>query len=233
MLLGTALAVVTVAVAVLAATRGLPGAGGESAAGAPPASASAGTGATGGAPDEPGGPGTAPPSAAATPAPSPSPSDPEGLPPGYRTYHAPEGFSVALPGGWERLHTSRTPGPAYRVTFGAGGDPRTLAVTYSERVGTDAVAVWRDTVEPGLQRSGGYRRIGGIRAVTYQGREAADMEWYAVAGGDRVRTFGRGFLLGGGRGFSLRWTTPAAGWEEPGGREALGVLLRTFRPGPG
>ncbi|TQL18609.1 protein kinase-like protein [Streptomyces sp. SLBN-134] len=233
MLLGTALAVVTVAVAVLAATRGMPGAGGESAAGAPPASASAGTGATGGAPDEPGGPGTAPPSAAATPAPSPSPSDPEGLPPGYRTYHAPEGFSVALPEGWERLDTSRTPGPAYRVTFGAGGDPRTLAVTYSERVGTDAVAVWRDTVEPGLQRSGGYRRIGGIRAVTYQGHEAADMEWYAVAGGDRVRTFGRGFLLGGGRGFSLRWTTPAAGWEEPGGREALGVLLRTFRPGPG
>ncbi|OSP25285.1 hypothetical protein B7767_42585, partial [Streptomyces sp. 13-12-16] len=86
-------------------------------------------------------------------------------------------------------------------------------------------------VEPRLERSGdGYERIGGIRATTYQGREAADMEWYAAAGDARVRTFGRGFLLGGGRGFSLRWTTPAAGWEEPASRVALRTFLRTFRP---
>ncbi|OSP25286.1 hypothetical protein B7767_42590, partial [Streptomyces sp. 13-12-16] len=92
-----------------------------------PASAPAGP------PDEPGAP--------STPAPSPSPSDGAGgLPPGYRTHHAPEGFSVALPEGWERLDTSRGSGPAYRVVFGADGDPRTLAVTYSERVGSDAVA---------------------------------------------------------------------------------------------
>ncbi|MFF6814413.1 serine/threonine protein kinase [Streptomyces sp. NPDC012403] len=217
-LLGTALAVVTVAVAALAATRGLPGAGSDSAAGArPSASAPAGS------PDEPGDP--------SAPAPSPSPSDvADGLPPGYRTYRAPEGFSVALPEGWERLDTSRASDLAYRVTFGAGGDPRTLAVTYSTRVGTDAVAVWRDDVEPRLERSGdGYERIGGIRATAYQGREAADMEWYAAADGARVRTFGRGFLLGGGRGFSLRWTTPAAAWEDPASREALRTFLRTFR----
>lgn len=98
-------------------------------------------------------------------------------------------------------------------------------------MGSDAVAVWRDDVEPRLERSGdGYERIGGIRATTYQGREAADMEWYAAADGTRVRTFGRGFLLGGGRGFSLRWTTPAAAWEEPTAREALRTFLGTFRP---
>ncbi|MFC8392983.1 serine/threonine-protein kinase [Streptomyces sp. NPDC057238] len=219
-LLGTALAVVTVAVAVLAAARGLPGAGAGSAADAPPPSASA----PAGPPDGPGDP--------SAPTPSLSPSDGAGgLPPGYRAYHAPEGFSVALPEGWERLDTSRGSDRGYRVTFGADGDPRTLAVTYSERVGSDAVAVWRDDVEPRLERSGDdYKRIGGIRATTYQGREAADLEWYAEAGGARVRTFGRGFLLGGGRGFSLRWTTPAAGWEEPASREALRTFLRTFRP---
>ncbi|CAL9646154.1 serine/threonine-protein kinase [Streptomyces sp. Tu 3180] len=216
--LGTALAVVTVAVAVLAAARGLPGAGSAAPAPtAPPASASA-----------PGDRGASRPPAPSAPAPSsPGAAD---LPPGYRTYRAPEGFSVALPEGWERQDTSRAADLAYRVTFGADGDPRTLAVTYSERVGSDAVAVWRDDVEPRLERSGGYERIGSIRARTYQGREAADMEWYAEAGGSRVRTFGRGLLLGGGRGFSLRWTTPAAGWEEPASREALRTVLRTFRP---
>ncbi|MFD7704682.1 serine/threonine-protein kinase [Streptomyces caelestis] len=227
-LLGTALAVATVAVAVLAATRGLPGGDAGSAAGAPPASASGPAGP--GAPDGPGDRDTPTP-----PSLSPSPSDGAGgLPPGYRTHHAPEGFSVALPEGWERLDTSRGAGRGYRVTFGADGDPRTLAVTCSTRVGPDAVAVWRDDVEPRLERSGdGYERVGGIRATTYQGREAADMEWYAAAGGTRVRTFGRGFLLGGGRGFSLRWTTPAAGWEEPASREALRTFLRTFRPAAG
>jgi hypothetical protein len=226
--LGTTLAFVTVAVAVLAATQGLPGT--DSAADAPatpPASASAPGGPA--APGSPGDRGTSPPSA--DPTPGPSPSGTAGLPPGHRTYRAPEGFSVALPEGWERLDTSRAAGLAYRVTFGADGDARTLAVTYSERVGQDAVAVWRDDVEPRLERSGDYERIGGIRATTYQGREAADMEWYAADDGGRVRTFGRGFLLGGGRGFSLRWSTPAADWEDPASREALRTVLRTFRPG--
>jgi hypothetical protein len=119
---------------------------------------------------------------------------------------------------------------AYRVVFGADGDPRTLAVTYSERVGPDPVAVWREDVEPQLEQAGGYRRIGPISATTYQGRRAADMQWLATAGGDRVRTFGRGFLVGGGRGYSLRFTTPAADWSDADNRRALEVFLRTFRP---
>ncbi len=224
--LGAVPAAAGVAALVLAATRGLSGTATGTSSGPPPASASGPTGS--GPPDsgrdepEPGGRGAAP-------APT-GPPGPAGLPPGYRTLHAPEGFSVALPAGWQRLDTSGVSGLAYRVTFGADDDPRRLAVTYSERVGTDAVAVWRDDVEPLLRRAGGYRRIGGIRATTYRGREAADMEWFTAADGTRVRTFGRGFLLGGGRGFSLRWTTPADGWAEPGSREALRTFLRTFRP---
>ncbi|MEV8593670.1 serine/threonine-protein kinase [Streptomyces sp. NPDC052012] len=232
MVLGTTLAVVTVAVAVLAATQGLPGGdSGADAANTPPASASApgGPAASGGA-GEPGKPGdgatTPPPSAT----PTPSPSGTGGLPSGYELYRAPEGFSVALPEGWQRLDTDRVSDLAYRVTFGSEKDPRTLAVTYSERVGADPVAVWRDDVEPGLERSDGYDRIGEIRATTYQGREAADMEWTAEDDGTKVRTFGRGFLLGGGRGFSLRWTTPADDWDDTTSKEALRTFLRTFRP---
>ncbi|KOG35195.1 serine/threonine protein kinase [Streptomyces resistomycificus] len=238
---GTALSVVTVAVAVLAVTRQLPGTS-TSASDAPPSpSPSASTVAPGGGTDRQ----TSPPPAASPtptePATSPAPTPPktspsatatptgDGLPAGYRVFHSPEGFSVALPEGWKALRTTRMSDLAYRVILGAKDDPRTLAVTYSARVGPDPVAVWRDDVEPGLRTSGDYRRIGEIRATTYQGREAADMEWLADVGGTRVRTFGRGFLIGEGRSFSLRWTTPAADWNDSANREALDTFLKTFR----
>ncbi|MFF3501433.1 serine/threonine protein kinase [Streptomyces sp. NPDC003247] len=239
---GTALAVVTVAVAALAATGRLP-VGGEATAGgaqAPPSTSPAPSGGddvgdrapTTAAPEptaSASASASAPPSPTASPTPS-APASTGAVPAGYRLYRAPEGFSVALPDGWERLDTSRTADASYRVTFGAAGDPRTLAVTYSERVGPDPVAVWRDTVEPGLRRADGFRRVGTIEATTYHGYAAADMEWLVDVDGTPVRTFGRGFLLGGHRGFSLRWTTPAADWEQTGNRRALDTFLRTFRP---
>ncbi|GAB2789433.1 hypothetical protein GCM10027073_22000 [Streptomyces chlorus] len=237
--LGTTLAVVTVAVAVLtAAPRGLPGTDSGSAAdtpSAPPTSAAA----PASPPDVPRAPGASgDPDDRDEPAPTPAPTTPApsgsgDLPPGYGLLRAPEGFSVALPENFERLDTSRVSDLAYRVTFGTDGGTRTLAVTYSERVGTDPVAVWRDEVEPPLERTAGYERIGAIRATTYQGREAADMEWLSADDGTRVHTFGRGFLLGGGRGFSLRWTTPAADWADPANQEALRTFLRTFWPSSG
>ncbi|MEV8123668.1 serine/threonine-protein kinase [Streptomyces sp. NPDC085944] len=229
---GIALALVTVAVTVLAVTGRLPGTGdGATGAGQRPSSPTTGAGQrpsapaappTGSAPSSP----TGPPGASAS-------SSPPGPPPpaGFRRYDAPEGFSVALPEGWRRLDTARVPDGAYRVVFGASGDPRTLAVTYSRRAGDDPVAVWRDDVEPGLARSGDYRRIGDISATTYRGREAADMEWLARDDGARVRTFGRGFLLGGGRSFSLRWTTPAGDWGDTENERALAAVLGTFREG--
>ncbi|QOV44984.1 serine/threonine-protein kinase [Streptomyces chromofuscus] len=241
---GTSLAVVTVAVAVLAVTRELPGTSTSASGAAPRPSASAATpdpdrpptAAPTPPPPAPSSPGGPPAGAApATPADpttsaAPSPSVPA-LPESFRTFRSAEGFSVALPADWEPLSTRRASDQAYRVVLGAPGDPRTLAVTYSERVGSDPVTVWRDTVEPGLkQATDGYRRLGDIRATTFRGRAAADMEWVADVDGSQVRTLGRGFLIGGGRGYSLRWTTPAAEWDVPANREALDVFLRTFRP---
>ncbi|MGW5771522.1 serine/threonine protein kinase [Streptomyces longwoodensis] len=245
MAVGTVLAVVTVAVAALAVTRQLPGTAdrasgggpGRASASSPPAPTPSPSASSPSAPD----PSGSAPSATATPAtpssgpsastgPAPAPSG-GALPAGFTLYRAPEGFSVALPDGWRRLDTARQNGLAYRVTFGAPDDPRTLAVTYSERVGPDPVAVWREDVEPGLRQLAGFRRLGEIRATTYQGYRAADMEWLTDVGGTRVRTFGRGFLLGGNRGFSLRWTTPAGDWDRPGNERALAIVLRTFRPG--
>ncbi|MFI9151721.1 protein kinase [Streptomyces sp. NPDC053367] len=221
---GAALAVVTVTVAVLAATGAFSGpdtaasdrraAPRTSVPAAPPPAAPA-------TPPKP----TPTPTRTAAPAPT---STGAGLPDGFRTYSSPEGFSVALPDGWRPLSTNRVDDLAYRVVLGASGDPRTLTVTYSERVGPDPVAVWRG-VEQDLRRAGGFRRVGAITARTYRGREAADMQWLSEAGGTRLRTLGRGFLLGDGRGFSLRWTTPAADWADAGNRAALATFLRTFR----
>ncbi|MGI5441366.1 protein kinase domain-containing protein [Streptomyces shenzhenensis] len=219
---GTALAVVTVSGAVLYATRDLPGT--EPSAAVPPPRTSAAPTPTGSSP-----------AAAPTPAPTASataPAAPGGnvLPNGYRGHTAPEGFTVALPDGWKRLRTARGGDHSYRVTYGPGGsDPRTLSVTYSERLGPDPVAVWRDDVQPGLERLGGFHRIGTVRATRYQGYEAADMEWLSGTGSDRVRTFGRGFLLGGHRGYSLRFTAPAGAWDSADSRSALDTFLRTFR----
>ncbi|MFF7731617.1 protein kinase [Streptomyces sp. NPDC007984] len=245
MVAGTALAVVTVAVAVLAATQGLPGTDSGSGSDAaespvrPPVSAATPGGGTGGdspapsgSPSRPESPSPSPTPSTASPTPTPTPSAPAAtaLPPGFQRYRAAEGFSVALPEGFERLETERD-GEAYRVTFGAKEDDRTLAVTYSEQAGPDPVAVWRDDVEPNLKRTDGYDRIGAIRATTYQGRKAADMEWTADVDGTRVHTLGRGFLLGEGRSFSLRWTTPDAEWEDAANQEALRTFFTTFRPG--
>lgn len=236
---GTALAVVTVAVAALAVTHQLPGTE-ETAGGDAQARPSASAATPGEDADErdpaapapaPTAPSSPPPSPSTSPSSSPSaPATADALPEGYRVYRSPEGFSVALPKGWKPLETARDD-RAYRVTFGAPGDPRTLAVTYSEKAGPDPVAVWREDVEPGLKKTEGFRRLGDIKAVTYQGYKAADMEWLMDVDGAQVRTFGRGLLLGGHRSFSLRWTTPAADWDKKADREALDTFLRTFRPG--
>ncbi|MET7684964.1 serine/threonine-protein kinase [Streptomyces sp. NPDC005423] len=249
---GTALAVGTVTVAVLAATHRLPGTE-SSAAPVPGPATTASASATAGAPGDrvdghASGPAATPsptsksstapsasasassPSAAASAAASPGPSaSASALPAGFRVFTAPEGFSVALPRGWQPIGTTRRSGQAYRVEFGASGDPRTLAVTYSTQAGPDPVAVWRDDVLPNLSRTVGFRQIGAIRATTYQHDKAADLEWFSGTGSRRLRTFGRGFLIGGGRSFSLRWTTPAAEWNSTADRQALGTFLNTFR----
>ncbi|MFI2205714.1 serine/threonine-protein kinase [Streptomyces sp. NPDC020192] len=226
----SALAVVAVAVTALAVTHQLPGTATAHAPTHPTTSETSGTPAT---PTTSTGP-AAPPSASATASPPPSPKPtasataPAALPAGYHRYSAPEGFSVALPDGWKRLVTTRVT-DAYRITFGAGGSSPTLAVTYSEHVGPDPVAVWQDDVEPDLERLPGYQNVTAAHATTYQGHRAADLEWLSGTGDTRVHTFGRGFLIGGGRSFSLRFTTPAATWDDAANRLALKTFLATFR----
>ncbi|MFF4350158.1 serine/threonine protein kinase [Streptomyces sp. NPDC001530] len=224
-LLGGALAVTVVCFAVLTAAGGLPD-GDTSASGAAPSPTASGSRTA-----DPTDPATLPQrTPSASPTPSPSSTSGAKEPSGFYRYQAPQGFSVDLPKGWKPLRTKGSTDLSYRVTFGASGDPRTLAVTYSTRLGPDPVAVW-SALEPSLRAgSVGYERVGDIRAVDYRGYEGADMEWYSVSDGVRERTFGRGFLIGDQRGFSLRWTTPADDWDASANRRALDVFLKSFQP---
>lgn len=222
-LLGGALAVTVVCFAVLTLAGGIPG-GDTSASGSAPSPTASGT--------LPTAAGTLPrPTATMSPTPSPPITIGEKAPAGFHRYQAPQGFSIDLPQGWKPLRTKGSTDVSYRITFGASGDPRTLAVTYSTRLGPDPVAVW-SALEPSLRgESSGYQRVGDIRAVDYRGLKGADMEWFSVSQGVRERTFGRGFLLSDHRGFSLRWTTPADDWNASANRRALDVFLQSFQPG--
>ncbi|MET7881625.1 protein kinase [Streptomyces avermitilis] len=237
-LLGAAAVVVASSVAVYAATDNGATDGGTSATGAAPqpspsADPSAdpsdgGTGRTTAPERTPSA--SAPTTASATRSPSPSPSrttaDPAA---GFQRYDAPEGFSVDLPKGWKRLRTVKGGDVSYRVTFGGDDDPRTLAITYSERLGTDPVSIW-ETLDLSLRQTvAGYERIGDIKTVDYHGREGADMEWLSEVDGVRERTFGRGYLIAAHTGFSLRWTAPADDWNTDANQQALDTVLRTFR----
>jgi hypothetical protein len=222
---GGALAVTLVCFAALTAAGGLSDRG-TSASGAVPSRAASSSGGPSASPIDRSAPPQRTPSASASP--SPSPPLGEDPPSGFYHYNAPQGFSVDLPQGWKPLRTKASADLSYRVTFGAGGDPRTLAVTYSTQLGSDPVEVWR-AVDASLRSDSGYERVGDIRAVSYRGREGADMEWFSVSGGVRQRTFGRGFLIGGHKGFSLRYTTPADDWNTAGNRRALDVFLKSFQ----
>ncbi|WP_322741000.1 serine/threonine-protein kinase [Streptomyces hygroscopicus] len=229
-LVGAGLAVAASAVAVLVAAL-RPDGGGASATGSEPSRSGAPSTSTSTSGNGVGGP-PSPPATSRTAAPSPSassraPQEPTVL---FQRYVAPEGFSVDLPQGWTRVRTEKAAEGTYRVTFGASGDPRSLTVTYSVHLGTDPVAVWQ-ALEPSLRQTyTGYQRVGDIRAVTYQGYPGADMVWLSTVDGVRVRTFGRGFLVGDDRGCSLRWTTPAADAQSTANKQALDVFLGTFRP---
>ncbi|WP_405922764.1 serine/threonine protein kinase [Streptomyces sp. NBC_00035] len=234
-LVGGALVVTVVCFAVLTAAGGLPDGDTSASGSAPSPTASGSPPAASGSPSAtptdtataPERPPAAPTSASASPSPTVE-ATPTST---FSTYNAPEGFSIDLPEGWKPLRTNGTSAdPSYRVTFGASGDPRTLAVTYSTRLGPDPVEIWA-ALEPSLRsESTDYDRVGDIRAVDYHGFKGADMEWISVSDGVRERTLGRGFLIGDSRGFSLRWTTPADDWDDSANQEALDVFFQSFQP---
>ncbi|QKV94457.1 serine/threonine protein kinase [Streptomyces sp. NA02950] len=245
--LAAGLALVSVvSVVALASTGTLTG--GDNRASGPTRSASPPNGAPPSLPREPTPPKTSPPSpsppsgpsdpsAPAAPSAPATPSDPPGKgggggggdePAGFVRYTAEaEGFSIDLPKGWKRVES----GSRFHVKFASPDedDNRDLVVTFGkDSEDEDPVEVWKSLV-PSLEKfSPGFQRIDDIRRVDYRDWDAADMTWSSAIGGDPFRTFGRGFLVGGGRGFSIRWTTPADEADSTENEKALDIFLKSF-----
>jgi hypothetical protein len=236
LVLGTAVSVVA-----LATTSGLTGRGDDRASDVSPSAPPAGGAAPSlpredpppSAPDTPDPP---PSSASGKPTPSsppaagggggggsyPGPDDP---PPGYYRYTSEAGgFTIDLPKGWKRVES----GSRFHIKFAAEGDDRNLIVTFGKGPEQDPVEGWKRLVPTIEKLYPGFQRIDGIRRVDYRGWKAADMEWSTAVGKDRLRTLGRGFLVGGGRGFSIRWTTPAHDWNASENKQALRIFLSSF-----
>ena len=167
----------------------------------------------------------------ASPSASPSPSRTVEKDPldGFYRYRAPEGFSVYLPKGFERVQTINDGTGAFRAVFGASGDTRSLVVTYTDRLQPDPVKVW-EKAETDLKRDfADFERLGDITPVTYHGFKGADMAWLATVDDVRTRTFGRGWLTGTRAGYSLRWTTASKDFTDAANRRALDNFLKTFK----
>lgn len=184
--------------------------------------------------DTPGPPGSSapgqPPPSSSTPPPAgsgggayPGPDDP---PPSgfYRFTSEAGGFSIDLPKGWKQVSS----GSRFHIKFAAEGDDRNLVVTFGKGPEQDPVDGWKRLIPTIEKLYPGFQRIDDIRRVDYRGWKAADMEWTTAVGKDHLRTFGRGFLVGGGRGFSIRWTTPADDWKAKENKQALAIFLSSF-----
>ncbi|WP_159043201.1 protein kinase [Streptomyces sp. NBRC 110028] len=174
-------------------------------------------------------PGQPPPSSSAPPpagsggGSSPGPDDPP--PSGYYRYTSDAGgFSIDLPKGWRQVKS----GSRFHLKFTAEGDDRNLVVTFGRGPEQDPVDGWKRLIPTIEKLYPGFQRIDDIRRVDYRGWKAADMQWTTAVGKDHLRTFGRGFLVGDGRGFSIRWTTPADDWNAKENKQALGIFLGSF-----
>ncbi|MFI0780008.1 serine/threonine protein kinase [Streptomyces sp. NPDC021212] len=168
-------------------------------------------------------PSSSPPAAGAGGGAYPGPDDPP--PSGYYRYTSERGgFSIDLPKGWKQVES----GSRFHIKFAAEGDDRDLVVTFGKGPEQDPVEGWKRLIPTIEKIYPGFQRIDDIRRVDYRGWKAADMEWSTAVGKDRLRTFGRGFLVGGGRGFSIRWTTPAHDWNAKENKQALGIFLGSF-----
>jgi serine/threonine protein kinase len=123
------------------------------------------------------------------------------------------GFSLALPPGAE-----------------VGGQDGGTRVEWSGRLllvfrfdgDDDPLKTWESTKRPG-----GYQKIG-LGPVTYQGRPAADWEYYYNTGSSKQRVLKRGFSIDG-KTYQICWYTTPEEWDAA--RKDLDAVFAGFKAG--
>jgi hypothetical protein len=141
------------------------------------------------------------------------------VPEGFSLHEDPNGFSIALPDGWE---VARDGSAVYLREPGTG---RFLLVDQTDDPKADPVADWQQQELARANTYPGYERIR-IEAVDYF-EAAADWEFTYRARGGRVHVLNRGFVTDD-RGFALYWSTPEEQWDDS--TDLFEVFAGTFAP---
>ncbi|MCI3932520.1 serine/threonine-protein kinase [Streptomyces sp. AN091965] len=137
------------------------------------------------------------------------------------THKHPQGFSIGLPKGWTFKGTDRA---GARFT---GPDDQRLLVGWTTTPKDNPVADWKNQ-ESGMRRAA-YKRIR-IEKVDFRGWLTADWEFTYVDGGTKYRSVDRGFVVNGGLGYGLMYTSKADRWDDDQRRDTWRTFTRTFEP---
>jgi eukaryotic-like serine/threonine-protein kinase len=144
------------------------------------------------------------------------------VPPGYRTYHDPTGFSIAMPDSWKVSHQG---GYVY-LTPPSGG--AFLLIDQSDHPLPDPLANWLQQEANRRSTYPGYHRVR-LVAIDYpQAEKAADWEFTYIRGGVLTHVLNRNVLANARHAYALYWSTPQAEWASE--LPVFTVLARTFQP---
>jgi eukaryotic-like serine/threonine-protein kinase len=146
------------------------------------------------------------------------------LPAGWRLYHDPTGFTVAVPGDWRMSRDGTI------VYFRDSATGRVLGIDQSPNPKWDPVADW--TAQEAARLRGGdwrdYRRIK-IVAVPYF-LAAADWEFTYAGTGGRIHVINRGFVASPRQAHAIYWSTPEPAWQA--NLPTFELIVETFEPIP-
>jgi hypothetical protein len=144
------------------------------------------------------------------------------VPPGYRTYHDPTGFSIAMPDGWNVSHQG------HYVYLKPPSGASFLLIDQSDQPQPDPLADWQQQEANRRATYAGYHRIR-LAAISYpQAQKAADWEFTYYSNGVLTHVLNRNVLANAQHAYALYWSTPQTGWSAD--YPIFEVLARTFQP---
>jgi serine/threonine protein kinase len=144
------------------------------------------------------------------------------VPPGYRTYHDPTGFSIAMPDGWNVSHQG------HYVYLKPPSGASFLLIDQSDQPQPDPLADWQQQEANRRATYAGYHRIR-LAAISYpQAQKAADWEFTYYSNGVLTHVLNRNVLANAQHAYALYWSTPQSGWSAD--YPIFEVLARTFQP---
>jgi hypothetical protein len=144
------------------------------------------------------------------------------IPAGFRRYHDPSGFSIAVPDGW---HVSRQ-GTYLYLTPPSGAT--FLLIDQSSHPKPSPLADWRQQEANRAGTYPGYHRIR-LESITYpQAEKAADWEFTYDRNGVPTHVLNRNVLANPRHAYALYWSTPDSEWAQS--FHLFRVFARTFHP---